>query len=467
MSGWQKVIGWGYNLLFILVPLIWLPNTSELFEFNKIIFTYILTIIIVGAWMARCITEQKIIFKRTLLDAPICLFLLINLISLIFSIDLHTSWYGYYSRWNGGLLSLISYSLLYWAFVSNMNKKSSLFTVNCSLITAALIAIYGGLEHFGFSPSCLLTRGQWGVDCWVQDVQNRVFATLGQPNWMAAYLVALIWIPISDLMFKVQDSRFNKLKNLSIFILLFLALLFTKSRSGLLAFGVSSVIYWGVLFMKHKSKIINQFFAYSLLLLLFTIIIPNPLRDLVSRTQNLAPRTSSATQLEVGGTESGAIRKIVWTGALRIWQANGKNFWIGTGPETFAESYYQYRPIEHNQTSEWELLYNKAHNEYLNYLSTTGLLGLASYLLLLGFMGWVLVKFQIPNSKSQINLKKTKIQNWNLENSLRFENWVLRLALFAGWSSIVVTNFWGFSVVITQLFLFLFPAIAIVLNEKS
>ncbi len=34
----------------------------------------------------------------------------------------------------------------------------------------------------------------------------------------------------------------------------------------------------------------------------------------------------------------------------------------------------------------------------------------------------------------------------------------INLALFAGWASILVTNFFGFSVVVTQLFLFLFPA---------
>jgi len=103
--------------------------------------------------------------------------------------------------------------------------------------------------------------------------------------------------------------------------------------------------------------------------------------------------------LESGGTESGTIRKIVWTGALRIWQANPKNFLIGTGPETFAQAYYQYRPLEHNQTSEWELLYNKAHNEFLNYLVTTGILGLGSYIVLLISMARV---FQISNFKFQI-----------------------------------------------------------------
>ena len=78
--------------------------------------------------------------------------------------------------------------------------------------------------------------------------------------------------------------------------------------------------------------------------------------------------TSSLTQLENGGTESGQIRLIVWQGALEIF----KHYPIfGSGVETFAYSYFQYKPISHNLVSEWDFLYNKAHNEFLNYLATT------------------------------------------------------------------------------------------------
>ena len=427
-----QVISNFYYLIFILVPLIFLPSTSELFEFNKIIITYILTTVIVCTWAIRCIVEKKFIFRRTLLDIPILLFLGSNILSLLGSIDIHTSWYGYYSRWNGGLLSLISYSLLYWAFVSNLDRRTAVLSAQCSVLSAIIVSIYASLEHFGFSISCLLTTGKFDVACWVQDVQNRVFATLGQPNWLAAYVVALIWIPISKL------RNFQSISNLLIFILLFLTLLFTKSRSGLLAFAISSAVFW----LPQLKKSIKPFLILNSLFLILTLIIPNPVRDLVLKTKDQRPTANQGTVLETGGTESGSIRKIVWSGATRIWSSSIKNLMIGTGPETFAMAYYQYRPVEHNQTSEWELLYNKAHNEYLNYLSTTGLLGLLSYLLLLGIQCSVFIK-KSPNTEYRL----------------------LNTALLAGWLTISITNFWGFSVVIMQLFLFLFPAIAIVIED--
>lgn len=445
----KKFIEICFCILFILVPLVFLPQTSELFEFNKIIITYVLTVIITGSWLIRMVLEKKIIFRRTVLDLPLLLFLFSNFLSLIFSIDPHMSFFGYYSRFNGGLLSLICYALLYWSYVSNMDSGATLKVIKCALFAAVPISIWAALEHFGFSPACLLTTGKFNVSCWVQDVQNRVFATLGQPNWLAAYIVALIFVPLSYLtLLRLpspslgEGSRVRYWLSFGIFILLFLTLLFTKSRSGLLAFGISSLVFW---VFARKLKL---FVIFSILVLILTLGIKNPIRDLVFKTP--APEKTTGPALEVGGTESGSIRKIVWTGAIRIWLANPKNFILGTGPETFAESYYQYRPLEHNQTSEWELLYNKAHNEFLNYLANTGVLGLGAYLLLLGTMATVyLSPFRSPSPESGEGL------------GVRY----LIISLLCGWLTISITNFWGFSVVITQIFLFLFPAIAICLNE--
>ena len=76
---------------------------------------------------------------------------------------------------------------------------------------------------------------------------------------------------------------------------------------------------------------------------------------------------------ELGGTDPGKIRLLVWQGAFEAWKNNPI---FGTGVETFAFAYYKYKSPAHNLTSEWNFLYNKAHNEFLNYLTTTGTLEL-------------------------------------------------------------------------------------------
>jgi putative inorganic carbon (hco3(-)) transporter len=57
------------------------------------------------------------------------------------------------------------------------------------------------------------------------------------------------------------------------------------------------------------------------------------------------------------------------------WELTKKYPLFGSGVETFAYSYYNVRPVEHNLVTEWDFLYNKAHNEFLNYAATTGFVG--------------------------------------------------------------------------------------------
>src|SRR5581483_1490788 len=108
----NAVIRWSFYLLFFLVPIIFMSNTSELFEFNKMWLTFGLTLLIASAWISKSLIERQIRIKRTRLDIPILLFLTSQVLATIFSIDPHTSLWGYYSRFNGGLYSLFSYAFL-------------------------------------------------------------------------------------------------------------------------------------------------------------------------------------------------------------------------------------------------------------------------------------------------------------------------------------------------------------------
>lgn len=436
----NRIIRWGFYLLFILVPLILTPWNYELFEYNKMMLTYALAIIILGAWAVKMIKEKEFRVARTPLDIPIGLFVLSQFISTLFSIDPHVSWFGYYSRFNGGMFSILAYVSLYYAFVSNWTVIKKLPQV--LITTAAVVSIYGVLEHFGIDKNL-----------WVQDVQSRVFSTLGQPNWLAAYLVALIPIGMA---LGMQQWVWNIAS-----ILFFLVLLYTRSRSGYMGLAAADIVFWGLFIRSLKSltelkkKYLKKFLVFHSALLLIVFVNGVYIQEIDSwvtfrgwrdrLTHKVVPvekpqLTPSGTALESGGTESGTIRKYVWQGAINAWRGSTKNYLIGTGTETFAFAFYRYRPVGHNMTSEWDFLYNKAHNEYLNYLATTGAFGLGSYLFLLAaFIYWF-----IRHGKN-----------------------TLSIALFAGWVSILVTNFFGFSVVIVQLFLFLFPAILIVLEMPS
>jgi len=443
-----------FYILFSVTPLILWPKTSELFEFNKMIFVYLLTTLIVAVWAIRCLIAKKFIFRRTLLDIPLLIFLGSQILSTIFSIDLRTSLLGYYSRFNGGLLSSISYSILYWAFVSNMNKEKAVKSIHLLFYSATVVSIIAFLEHFNINLTCAL-MGQGLNSCWIQDVQNRVFSTLGQPNWLATWIVALIPLTLYQILYSKNVKRIL-LYLLS--LLLFTTLLFTKSRSGLLGFVFADFIFWGFILIKYKKQFLVQTIVLNSLFVVLFFLISSPFtvhRSLV--TPPIGPA------LETGGTESGTIRKIVWKGALQIWLHNPIT---GSGVETFAFSYYKFRPVEHNLVSEWDFLYNKAHNEYLNFLATSGSVGLLSYLIVIGSSLFIFFKnfqFSVFNFQSNSNLKISKN-----ENSMKIDNYKLLItALGAGYFGLLIANFFGFSTVSTQLEFFLFPAFAITVASST
>ncbi|MFZ5932659.1 MAG: O-antigen ligase family protein [Patescibacteria group bacterium] len=415
-----------FNLLFFFVPLVLYPYSYELFEFNKMIATYALTVLIVAAWLIRMILAKKIIFRRTIFDVPIVLFLLSQVVSTLFSIDFRTSLLGYYSRFNGGLFPTLSYSLLFWAFISNMDRTKTVKAIEFLLSSGVVVSIYAVLQHFGIDK-----------DVWVQDVQNRVFSTLGQPNWLAAFLVLLL--PLTWYFAKFHSLKTKKnILFILITILFTLSLAYTKSRSGLLAFAVVTALFWGLNYSLKNFLVLT---SLSLVLIFVggTAWTPSLEKFLATKPREETKQVTEPA-LEVGGTESGAIRKIVWQGAVDIWRRYPLT---GSGPETFAFAYYQFRPVEHNLVSEWDFLYNKAHNEFLNILATTGILGLAAYLYLIAQVFLFLVK------------------------KLRENQETLDVSLLSGFSGILVTNFFGFSVVPTALLFFLYPAMAVSLRENN
>lgn len=390
------------------------------------------------------IYEKKFVFSRTILDIPLLAYLASQIISTIISIDPQTSLLGYYSRFNGGLLSTVCYLLLYWAFVSNIDKKSAKKLINVTLWSGSLVAIYGVLERLGIDKKI-----------WVQDVQHRVFSTLGQPNWLAAWLVAIMpitWVLI--IKNKGGETTFKSLLPHFLSLLFFSVLTFTGSRSGLLGFATVEAIFWILVYIKSKFTYFKEFLSINAVIFVAAILFgtqytPSVFK-LIEKNQKVVATTSTVqtggTVLENGGTESGAIRKIVWQGAIEVW----KHYPIfGTGVETFAYSYYLYRPATHNLTSEWDYIYNKAHNEYLNFMANSGTVGILAYLTVVGFSIYIFIK----NIFNKENDSSTPV--------------FMSSAFIAGYISILVTNFFGFSVVPIQILFFLYPAISIVLSKEE
>ncbi|MBI4097939.1 MAG: O-antigen ligase family protein [Candidatus Levybacteria bacterium] len=513
----DRSIEYLFYTLFLLIPLVFAGNTSELFEFNKMWLTFGIAILIGFFWFSKMILSKEFIFRRTIFDIPILLFLISQVVSTIISLDPHVSLWGYYSRWNGGLLSTITYIFLFYAFISNFSRaggasgrdpdsaqasESSTSTggrenerqdprtkivrrsLLVSLVSGFLVVLWALPSHFGYDPTCLIFRGTLDVSCWTADFQPRVriFGPLGQPDWLAGYLGVLLPITgafvINELR-KTKELLNPRLVFYSIlFVLFYISLLYSGSRSGIAGTILSLIFFFAFYaYLNRKNlEIIKVKFALFMALILLAatffagIELPNGSRfsyhDVIGRFQTKAPPPSQSktvsediptSSIPLGGSSSFQIRSIVWRGGLAAWRANPI---IGTGVETFAFAYYKFRPIEHNSVSEWNFLYNKAHNEYLNYLATTGIFGLGSYLLFI-------VVLLIVALVNLLNIRIGRIKY--LGQFLATSKWdhedPLILALTSSFLAILIINFFGFSVVIMNIYLFLIPAFMLIMLD--
>jgi tetratricopeptide (TPR) repeat protein len=497
----NKIIEYSFYALFFLVPLIFSHLTYELFEFNKMLLVYFISIIIAGAWLIKSLETETFYLKRTFLDIPILLFLIANILSTIFSIDPYTSLWGYYTRFNGGLISTIFYIFLYYAFVSNIKPSKVLKMIYVSVISAAVVSFWGALAFFGRDPSCLLINGDFGTSCWNKlfNPTVRAFSTIGQFNWLAAFIAMIL--PISVSLMIISQPFYKKIRYLSVSSLMYLTFTLAYSRgatiglaAGLLVFfllaGLDKVRkYWKGLIASGTVGSAASYFIFTSVFLknsfdwvwlsalliigavggLFIFVFFNALsvlkgnrkwlivlaiafliiNVLASNAFSHRPvKVSNVTTESVGTggeTDSGQNRLVVWKGALDI----AKNFPIlGSGVETFAYSYYQFRPEEHNLAgSEWDVLFNKAHNEYLNYLSTTGIVGVITYLALI-------IMFYIATIK--LFLKESSGSNK-----------LIIAAFLSGYTSYLVQNTFSFSVVPIALLFYLFPALIINLSGNK
>ena len=456
-----NVIEYSFYSLFFFVPLIWLPLNSELFELNKITVTYILASIIFGAWVVKAIDEKKLYLKKTPLDIFILLFLVANILATIFSIDWYMSFFGYYSRFNGGLLSTITYIFLYYALITHFDKPKIVKLLLVGFATSVLVSIYAILQHP--NPLFRADDGSFrGIDQGYWDLQShlRSFSFLGQQNWLAAYLSIFFFIGVSFLI-NVKKT-WQKLFFLVSLASIFLGFTFTYSRGGFLGFVAGFIVFaFLLLFQRTNSTKLRRFIKYIkesfkiptlgwgwlwLGTLLIVMLTTNYFfsNALTKRTLQLEVDAPKVTQLQIEGKGTTQIRFIVWSGALDIFN---KYPILGSGVETFAISYYQFKPAKHNTTSEWDFLYNKAHNEYLNYLSTTGAFGTITYFSLIIFFSFLVIR-------------------WLYLTKETYER-ILVIGIFAAYVSYLIQNVFGFSVVILSIFFFLSHGMFFIIREGS
>lgn len=356
--------------MFILffVPVIFFTRANDVFETNKMFLLRFFTVYAVFLWLAAALLKKRFEGYKTSFDFPVLGLLAVTVITSFFtSKNPNTSIFGVYENYEG-IFTAINYTLLFYLtvkFAASMEMVKKSIAIIIAAVT--LIAVYGLLQNFG------IDFVRWNPETYNP---GRFFSTLGNPNFLAAYLVCTI--PVLFIMFFITPDMRLKIPCLLILLVSILVLFLTKSRAGTISFGVTLLLIAVYSFYDARKRE-NELFAKNKMWFVFfaaafiiAVVVSPKLREAFVE---IWERSKGLLTLH-GVTMTP--RVYIWKSALMMF----KDFPLfGTGTDTFQVMFPYYRFPIYWQI-EWNGTPEKTHNVFLQVLATQGIAGFGFYALL-------------------------------------------------------------------------------------
>ena len=315
-------------LLLSLTPLIFTSCLYDAFHIPKFIWIFLLTALLFTVGI-----REKLFNHRNIFILPAGLLLLWSLITLVRCANIFAGLY-----YTVILLLFITLYISLENYVAEDNTLIDIF-IKGTVIVSVIVSVYGLLQLAG-------------IDFIVWGIQKSALSTLGRRNFAAEYLVMVI--PYAY--YLISQDR----KKWFLYIpplLLILHLAFTFTRASYIAFFVSGLVF---LLLTNKKIPINRKMVILLCILLFSRV-----------------AFSYTPTFEKGTAQS---RLHIWNIAFKMIK---KNPVMGVGTGNFITTYPYYAIGEEKALRGVSLLVNKAHNDFLEVCSETGIPGLLLFLFLL------------------------------------------------------------------------------------
>ncbi len=373
----RLISGHLYLLVFLLPMVFWL-DTQTVFTLPKLLLlrTVSLSALLLILFKFFRARQVKLFFPRKMLFLGF--FFISIVLSTIFSINHISSLFGQYGRYLG-FFTFINFLLIPVYIANFFPAKSFRKLLAFSALTAVLVAFYGLLQYLNFFD-------QWPLPFeWTDSPQNRVFATMGHANHLAAYLAAHFLILTYSLTLDELKHRkllfFGKLLGL---LLIALVITLTASRGAVIALLLSALILVGLRVWKYRANIRKKLLKIVVSAVAVVILLSSGLFFFSEQISELSlvERTSQT----LSTVEKGIIPDRL-SFLYSSWQMFLDHPLLGTGFSTFRDAYSAYRRadyyIDGPGNAQYITVPESAHNEYANILATQGLLGIMAYLALI------------------------------------------------------------------------------------
>lgn len=390
-------------VLAFLMPVFYLPITTEFFEFNKLTLLTTATVLLLVIWSIRLLITKKVMFVKSPLNLPLMLLVAVIVLSSVFSLNQYISIFGKYGRWFPGLFSYaIVIAFFYAVAVSNASHKwveKILIALGAGITISSVVAL---LSYFGIN----LINSTYA--------QSASFNLTGSTITTAVIAAIAMIIALNQLL--NSESVLLKVVWMQVLMVnsIIIGLYNTLPAWVLLATGVA------VLLMQAKKELLKRNSPF----LLATLGIVSAIILVVS-----LPQTRDVIKNEDFRKESVLSFNNSWI----ISSSTVTDFpLLGSGTGTFSLNYNRYRPVSLNGTDLWNARFDKPFNEVFNVMGTLGIIGIVAFAFLL-----------------------IRLVRFALRSKLGDENESVSIVLGAMIVGIVIAHFFTYATVLNNFILFL------------
>jgi tetratricopeptide (TPR) repeat protein len=354
----SRLINWCLALLVFATPLLYLPFTSEVREFNKLTFVFLMVVVMLAVWVVKILVTRRVSWVKTSLDFVLLGYLVIYLLSSFLSLDKASSFLGYYGRFTGSFLSIAALVVLYYVIVNNVRTErvtSKLMQV--LLLSGAVTLVYSLCQIFGvyLLPFSFAKSPSF----------NPIGTLVGLGLFSTAMILLAQWAGLSQPQTRLKQILYGVV-TLAGLLVLFLINAFT----AWLVLALSMIVFLALAMVLSGDQQ-NQGWVWKPLLVLVVSILFVGFSFL---PDNINPRKwvgNMGLPLEIQLSNSAT-----WEMAKN---SLSEKPILGFGPGTIGIAFGQIKPETLNQTVVWSLNFDRTSSEIANIAIETGLLGLLAF----------------------------------------------------------------------------------------
>ena len=363
----DRLIQTTFLLLLFIVPVVFVPHfLRDGFGIPKNALNRILCSLIFVLWAAKkLLTKQPI--RLTPLSYIFAVFVFFTGITTIFSTDFAVSFYGLCPYYEWGFINIFVCFLLFVVVADQFNASKIPDFMTMIYVTAALVCFYGIIQIFGLD---IYYKATYSF--------NRIFSTLGNPNFLAGWLVTVLPLILAGYF---AASGTKRIVLCLLFLMLCVNLGMTLSRAGFIAGAFAAAVFLTASGKEHLKKQKKSGIILFIAVLFVGVSFLGSrkgLDDFEGDRSLISERVGVIADLSVS---SASTRYETWKTAFKMFK---DNMLFGVGPNMFQDIFPKYETLGFARMTGGNTFSNYAHNTFLQVASTMGIFGLTAYIFLWG-----------------------------------------------------------------------------------